>query len=134
MALKEDNFIVMTMFSGNVEIIVGRGDTHPFYITEGARKPDLLITLKDEDGAARNLAGATGTFTLTRKLDGSRIFDKQAMALVVAADGTIKYEWAAGNTDEPGSFMGEVIITISALEQVVFELLDVVIRQRLSTS
>ena len=112
MALKEDDRILLTMFSGKVEIFYGRGDMHDFDIEQDAVQPILKVTLKDEDGNVVSVSSAT--FTMWKLKSGAVKISAQSMTLETdGTDGKVNYEWSAGNSDtsEPGVFVGRITAT-----------------------
>lgn len=90
--------------------------TPDFSIRQNDRLPDLTATLKDADGAAVDLTGATVRFHMRRSGETT---PKVAAAaeLVVAASGTVKYQWATGDTDTVGRYEGEFEATWSGKKE-----------------
>jgi hypothetical protein len=82
-----------------------------FTITKGNRLPELTATLADANGAI-NLSGATVRL-VTRAYGDTDVTLDVAAAIVSAAAGTVKYAWAAGQTDEPGDFFAAWVITFA---------------------
>lgn len=114
MALKVDDSILLTKFSGNVEIFFGRGDVHDFEIVQSAVRPKLIVTLKDEDGDPVNMASGTATFSMVNWRDGSLIINAGSMSIDNGAAGIISYSWGdAGATGTVGTFLGRVTATPS---------------------
>ena len=81
------------------------------YIKVGDLAPDLLITVKDAAGAVVNLTSATIVFSMFHKRTSAAKVVAQAATIVVAANGTVKYEWALGDTDTDGEYAGEFDVT-----------------------
>lgn len=78
--------------------------TPDFYIGEGQTYPALPATLL-EDGVAKDLTGATVTFSMKNEF-GATVIDSASATIVVAADGTVKYTFTAANTANPGRHYG----------------------------
>ena len=84
-----------------------------FYMGEGDTKADLQVTLLDGADAAVDVSGSTVVFTMLNTRTRRRIVDRQSVTLVTAASGIVKYPWSAGDTDEPGEYLGEFEVTFS---------------------
>jgi hypothetical protein len=63
--------------------------------------------------AAWPLTGATVTFTMINAATEVAKVDAAAASIVTAADGTMKYDFAAGDVDTPGVFYGFFTVTIA---------------------
>lgn len=72
----------------------------------GDRLPIMTAKLVDENGAAVNLTGATVRFIMRPKFQSS-VKINAAATILAALTGDVKYEWAALDTDTPGSYRGE---------------------------
>ncbi len=84
----------------------------PFYLKTGDTSPVFSVTLKDADGVAVDLTGATVVFNMNDE-DGDQVVDRGSCDLIVAASGTVKYAWQAGDTDTAGYFTAEFEVTYS---------------------
>lgn len=81
-----------------------------FYIKQGDTSPELQATLKDAEGTAIDLTGASARFHM--RLSGATATTVDAAATVVtAASGIVKYSWQAGDTDTVGRYEGEFEVT-----------------------
>lgn len=81
------------------------------YVKQNDTKPDIQVTINDDQGTAVDVSGATIKFfmndsTGTNKVDGTG-------SIVVAADGTVKYEWGSTDLDTVGVYDAEFQITFS---------------------
>lgn len=82
-----------------------------YYIKQNDTSPDLQVTLKDGDGEAVDVTSSTIVFTMSA--GGVVKVSEQSATIVTASSGVVKYEWAAGDTDTPGTYEGEFEVTFS---------------------
>lgn len=81
-----------------------------FYIKEGDTSPELQATLKDAEGSAIDLTGASARFHMRAPGAAAAAVDAAA-TVVTAASGIVKYTWIAGDTDVAGRYEAEFEIT-----------------------
>jgi hypothetical protein len=97
------------------------------YLVANDTKPILTMTIKDSTGTAVNIAGCTITFHFVNKNTGAQVNDgvgEDACTILVAADGTCKYEWNATDLATPGEYIGEVkVVFADASIQTVYGIL-----------
>ena len=79
------------------------------YVKQNDTLPSINATIKDDNSTVIDLTGATVKFfmndsTGTNKVDGTG-------ELVVAASGTVKYDWVTGDLDTVGIYSAEFQIT-----------------------
>lgn len=81
-------------------------------IKRGDTGPAFRATLRDANGDAVNLSGATALFYM-RDIKGQRTIKVSAgaMTIIDAPGGRVEYPWAAGDTDTAGLFDAEVQVT-----------------------
>lgn len=82
-----------------------------FRIKEGDIYPILQTTLYDASGPI-NLTAATGVQLVYKKRPGGSPVTKTG-AIVTAASGVVKYEWASGDTDTVGFYDAEWVVTFT---------------------
>ncbi len=80
-----------------------------FYIKQNDTSPALQVTLKDGDGNAVDVTGATTVFSMS--VGGVTKVSEQSVTAVTAASGIVKYDWQAGDTGTVGNYLGEFEVT-----------------------
>lgn len=83
-----------------------------FTIGQDDLLPIIAATLKDEQGAAVDLTGASCKFHMG--IAGSPAKINATAVIDVAASGTVHYVWASGDTDTPGTYEAEWEVTYTA--------------------
>lgn len=115
MALKANDRILITVFTGRFEIFVGRGDVFQFNTVQGAESRALKFTFKDQDGNAIDLSGsAAARCTMIKALTGARIFNQQDLTNLDAS-GNADYVWSSSELDEVGLFVIEIELSDDGL-------------------
>jgi hypothetical protein len=85
-----------------------------FYIKQNDTGPSIQATLKDADGVAVSLAGATVSFKMRKQ--GSATPKVNAAATIVnSTAGIVKYNWIAADTNTVGTYQAEFQVTYSDL-------------------
>jgi hypothetical protein len=86
-----------------------------FVIKEGDRDPAIEATLR-RDGSPYDLSDARRVDVVIGTLRDPPVVDAQA-TITDAANGTVRYIWQFGDTDEPGTYRTEwVVTTLSGAE------------------
>lgn len=80
-----------------------------FDIKRGDTGPALSRILRDGQGIAVNLVGASVTFSMG--LRGAAAIVDKAEATIGPANGQVVYAWQTGDTDRAGSYFGEFRVT-----------------------
>ena len=88
------------------------------------------FTLQDNDGNARDLTSATGTFRAQFET-GTVVVVEGAITLVTPASGICKYTVQSGDFDTPGRYYGELEILFSGGEVSTFEPIVIIVRPQL---
>jgi hypothetical protein len=80
-------------------------------IKQGDLAPDVELTVTDENGVVVDLTGAAVTFTLaSARMPGLALLDHKTAVIVAPTQGKVAYQWAAGETNTPGTYEGEFTI------------------------
>jgi hypothetical protein len=77
-----------------------------FTIKQDARGPTLDATLTTAAGV-QDLTGGTVTFWMEDQRTGTIKVSGAAVTVLDAAAGSVRYSWAAADTDTPGTYRGE---------------------------
>lgn len=89
-----------------------------FHIKKGDLRPTLRITVKDGNGDAINLTGATVTFRMRAKTAAAGVYKVNAAAtLVDAVNGVVEYIWAGSDTDTAGLYYAEFRVVLLGNQQ-----------------
>lgn len=80
-----------------------------FTIKTGDTMPALNVTLAEYDGTTPIDLTAAVTVTL-RTSRPSGVIVEDAMTVVLATAGTVRYQWVAGDTDEAGIHTAEIVV------------------------
>lgn len=89
-----------------------------FYLKRGDLLPQIKSKLKNPDGSAMNLAGATVRFRMRAAGEGSPKVDAAA-TVVDAPTGTVAYAWQGTDSDTEGLFNAEWPVTIAGAVETV---------------
>lgn len=76
-----------------------------FFIKQGDTSPQLEVVLKDGEGNVVDLTNHTLFFGMAET--NGRLKVNSVATLISASAGNIRYEWAAGDTDTPGTYLAE---------------------------
>ena len=85
-------------------------DDYDFTIKQNDRLPALQATLEDGEGNPVDLTGTTIKFKM-RGASATTLKVDAGATIVSPTLGTVKYEWAAAETDTPGDYYGEFEVT-----------------------
>ena len=81
-----------------------------FYIKQNDTSPSMLATLQDADAAAVNITGASIRFHM-RAIGSTQVATDQAVVIVDAEAGEVRYDWQAADTATVGSYQAEFEVT-----------------------
>jgi len=86
-----------------------------FRIKRHARRPYLMLSIKDADGVAFDLTGASfAKFQMKDDEGNMKITDGSGTIVSPPTSGILKYQWQTGDTDTEGNFYAEFDIEYSA--------------------
>lgn len=83
-----------------------------FFLKQNDTSPSIQATLTDASGAAVNIAGASVRFHMKNMTNSGVIVDRAA-TVVNAANGIVRYDWLAADTQKTGMFLCEFEVTYS---------------------
>lgn len=81
-----------------------------FYLRQGDALPKLAATFTSETGAPVDLTGCTVTMRM-RRMGYAAPATVLPCAVVDAAAGRVEHAWQAGETDTPGDFRAEFMVS-----------------------
>ena len=81
-----------------------------FYIKQNDTSPAIAATLQDDAGNAIDLTGASVNFHMIEQ-DSATVKVDAAATIVSEANGQVKYNWIAADTDTVGVFNAEWEVT-----------------------
>ena len=84
------------------------GDT--FYLKASDTAPVLEATLTDASDSPIDLTGASVDFELVEPRNGPTAIDAGAN-VADASGGVVRYPWADGDTDTPGRYRAQFVVT-----------------------
>jgi len=89
-----------------------------FVIKEGDRDPAIKATL-ERDGPPYDLSSAQRVDIVIGALRDPPAVDAQA-TIIDAANGVVEYAWQSGDTDEPGTYRTEWVVTTASGDEMTF--------------
>ena len=84
-----------------------------FTIKKGDTSPFLTATLKDANGTAVDLTGATVVFNMA-DLDDNLVVTDGSCTIVDEDAGRIRYNWVSSDAANEGVFRGEFTVTFAS--------------------
>lgn len=89
-----------------------------YTIKEGDRDPAIEATL-ERDGSPYDLLTAQRVDIVIGALRDPPVVDAQT-TIVDAASGVVEYAWQSGDTDEPGTYRTEWVVTTATGDEATF--------------
>jgi hypothetical protein len=89
-----------------------------FIIKEGDSDPAIEATLQ-RDGSAYDLSTAQRVDIVIGALRDPPVIDAQA-TVTDAANGVVEYAWQSGDTDQPGTYRTEWVVTTASGAEATF--------------
>lgn len=87
--------------------------TLQFPMKRGDTAPSLRATLRNPDGSAPDLTGATVKFLMRDRTSGAVRVNGSA-AIVTAASGIVQYDWQVSDTSTAGTCDAEFEVTFAS--------------------
>lgn len=82
-----------------------------FLIKRGDLNPPLRVQFFKADMTARDMTGLAGVNFMMGKPGATPIISVGPVTSVSLVEGILEYRWVAGDTDDPGEYRAEFIIT-----------------------
>lgn len=86
-----------------------------FHIKQNDRLRPLVRTLRNSDGSVIDLSSATSVAFRMVPLGGTTPKVAGSAAITDAEAGEVTYQWAAGDTDTPGTYRAEYQVEFSGI-------------------
>jgi hypothetical protein len=91
-----------------------------FYMKQGDTLPAIAATLAGADGEPADLTGASVRFLMRTKGSSSSVLVDADATVVDPTEGTVRYDWANGDTDTTGNHQAEWEVTFAGGEKQTF--------------
>lgn len=85
-----------------------------YYIKAGDTGLDLTGIVRDQNGAAKDIAGATVRFHMKTLAGTAKVAAVATNNQATGGTGAVLYSWAPADIDTPGLYVGEWQITYSS--------------------
>lgn len=86
-----------------------------FFLKKGDTLPELTATLQAIDGTPVNIGTATVLFRMRLASSAGSTYKVSSAATVLdAVNGRVSYSWQATDTDTPGHYYAEFVLTFSS--------------------
>ena len=89
-----------------------------FYLKKGDVLPVIRMELQDSNSNAVNLSGAAVAFNYKLRTSGTII--NRSSSVESDISGICQYTWVTGDTQVPGVYMGEFVVSFSNGKQMTF--------------
>ncbi len=86
--------------------------TQTISIKQNDLLPEFEVNVQDGDGVNVDVTGATIVFSMKDVKSTTLKIDKQAVTIVTALTGRVKYSPTGTDTDTPATYLGEFQVTI----------------------
>lgn len=96
-----------------------------FWIKQGDTKPDLVVRLQRGNGTYPDLIGATVTFVMKDWIGGERKVER--LSQINDEEHLARHQWIAADTDTPGRYNGEFVVTYNSGGEETFPTKDYII-------
>lgn len=87
-------------------------ENYDFVIKTTATQPNIVAVLKEDDGTAVDLTGATVNFKMKRPGADSTTID-DGVIVTDAENGVVTYQWKDGDTDTADTYNAEFAVDYS---------------------